>query len=97
MISPIRAEPLPISPGGDAQGEVTPHPSALGRHPLPTGEGREYASFSLGEKVAEERGRMRGLVIHKMFAKKTSIYDLALQSLCSSNSAALFLMIVHSL
>ena len=63
--------------------ELTPHPAAHGRHPLPTGEGREYPSFSLGEKVAEERGRMRGLVIHRLFAKKISIYDLALQS-CSA-------------
>jgi hypothetical protein len=60
-------------------GELTPHPSAQGRYPLPTGEGREYPPFSLGEKVAEERGRMRGLVI-QMLAKKTSINDLALQS-----------------
>ena len=51
-------------------GGLTPHPSAHGRHPLPTGEGGDSPSFSLGEKVAEERGRMRGLVIQKMFAKK---------------------------
>jgi len=36
-------------------------PEASG-HPLPTGEGRGYLSFSPGEKVAEGRGRMRGLV-----------------------------------
>ena len=64
---------------GKAATKVTPHPSAHGRHPLPTGEGKEYLSFSLGEKVAEGRGRMRGLVIHKMFAQKTSIYDLVIQ------------------
>jgi hypothetical protein len=40
----------------------------------------KYLSFSLGEKVAEERGRMRGLVIHIMFVNKTSIYDLAMQT-----------------
>ena len=37
-------------------------------------------SFSPGEKVAEGRGRMRGLVIHKMFAKKTRIYGIAMRS-----------------
>jgi hypothetical protein len=45
-------------------GELTPHPAAHGRHPLPTGEGGEYLSFSPGKKVAEGRGRMRGRVIH---------------------------------
>ncbi len=71
--------------GGAAtkMGELTPHPAAHGRHPLPTGEGRKYISFSLGEKVAEGRGRMRGLVIRKMFAKKARNYELAMQS-CSA-------------
>jgi hypothetical protein len=46
---------------GMRAGHKTPHPAAHGRHPLPTGEGRESLSFSLGEKVAEGRGRMRGL------------------------------------
>jgi hypothetical protein len=45
------------------------------------GEGKGYPSFSRGEKVAEVRGRMRGLVIHKMLTKRTRIYDLAIQRL----------------
>jgi hypothetical protein len=42
------------------------------------GEGKDSSSFSLGEKVAEGRGRMRGLVIHKILAKARN-YKLALQ------------------
>ena len=34
----------------------------------PTG-GQELVTFSLGEKVAEERGRMRGLVFEKYLIK----------------------------
>ena len=67
---------------------MTPHPSAQGRHPLPTGEGKGYLSFSRGEKVAEERGRMRGLVIPKMFAKKTRIYGIAMQNSPSAASTS---------
>ena len=48
--------------------------------PSPHGEGWGYLSFSLGEKVAEERGRMRGLLIHEMLAKKTRIYGPAMQT-----------------
>ena len=55
-------------------------PAAHGRHPLPMGEGTESPSFSLGEKVAEGRGRMRGLVIPKLFAEKTTIDELAMQN-----------------
>jgi hypothetical protein len=40
---------------------------------------RELLSFSLGEMVAEVRGRMRGLVIHEMLCKKARIYELAMQ------------------
>ncbi len=42
------------------QDRKTPHPTAHGRHPLPSEREREMFSFSLGEKVAEGRGRMRG-------------------------------------
>jgi hypothetical protein len=72
-------------PGGAARSvaatiiaELTPYPAAHGCHFLPARDVREYASFSLGEKVAEERGRMRGLVIHELLAKKTSIKELAM-------------------
>ena len=64
-------KPTPHPPAGRSPSAGV-GPSAHGRHPVPTGEGRKYPSFSLGEKVAEERGRMRGHVIHRMFAKKNT-------------------------
>jgi hypothetical protein len=36
---PLRAAELSNALGGDARDEVTPHPAAQGRHPLPSGEG----------------------------------------------------------
>jgi hypothetical protein len=41
----------------------TPHPSRSARHPLPMGEGGvppRFASLSLGERVPDEGGWVRG-------------------------------------
>ena len=40
--------------------------------------GKGFSSFSLGEKVADGGGRMRGLF--KKLAKKAKTYDLAMQA-----------------
>jgi hypothetical protein len=54
--------------------ELRPHGYWLAKCPLT--RRRMAATFSLGEKVAEGRGRMRGFVTHKMFAKKQEITTL---------------------
>ena len=52
---------VPAMPEHGRDARATFPAACHGRHPLPTGEGRKSPSFSLGEKVAEGRGRMMDL------------------------------------